>query len=171
MTQGRFHAFDLSLAGARHRGAATLAALGLALAGCGGGGGGTQLSKNQYESQIQRDGQKIRDAFAPLSTPPRSLPALAVSIKAGQDQLRKVADDLDSTKPPEEVAKANALLVASLRRLAGLLEPLRRGAATGDIALVQSAVNGIRSSQALKDAQKATAAMKAKGYDIEPLGS
>jgi hypothetical protein len=173
MTQGRFHAFDLSLAGARHRGAATLAALALGLSlaagGCG-GGGGTQLSKTQYESQIQREGQKIRNAFAPLSKPPTSLAALAGSIKAGQNKLREVADDLERTKPPDDVAKDNAALAASLRKLADQLDPLRQGAAKGDVTLVQKAVNTLRSSKSLRDAQKATADMREKGYDVGPLG-
>src|SRR4051812_30006389 len=134
MTQGTFHAFHLSRAGARHRGGATLAVLALAAAaaGCGGGGdnssGGTQLSKTQYEARIQKDGQALNEAFKPLSTPPSSLKQLAESIKKGQNKLRDVADDLAGVKPPADVKKDNAVLVAGLRKLADQLEPLRQGA-------------------------------------------
>jgi hypothetical protein len=177
MTQGRFNACDLSLAGARHRGVATLAALALALVagGCGGGGGKsgggvTQLSKNQYEARVQKDGQEIKDVFAPLSRPPSSLDQLARSIKKGQDKLREVADDLDGVAPPHEVGHDNDVLVGGLRKLADQLDPLRKGAAKGDAQAVQKAVRDIQGSNALQDAQKATADMKKKGYKIGQLG-
>ena len=175
MTQSRFHAFDLSRAGARHRGVATLAVLALALAaaGCGGGGkggGSAQLSKNQYEARVQKDGDEIRNVFKPLSTPPASLKQLAGSIKKGQDKLREVADDLDGVRPPDEVSEDNDKLVAGLRKLADQLEPLRKGAAAGDARQVQKAVSQIQGSKSLKGAQEATADMKKKGYDIGELG-
>jgi hypothetical protein len=180
MTQGRFHASDLSPAGAGHRGAATLAVLALllVLAGCGGGGGksgdsgggGPQLSKTQYEARIQKDGEEIKDVFAPLSRPPTSLDQLAKDIKSGQEKLREAASDLDGVEPPEEVAHDNDVLVDGLRKLADGLDPLREGAAKGDPKLVQKAVADLQKSNALKDAQKATNDMKKKGYKIGSLG-
>lgn len=172
MTQSRFDAFDLSRAGARHRGAATLAlALGLATAtaGCG-GGGKTQLSKNQYEAQLQKDGQEITQVFKPLSTPPRSLPTFAASIEKGQATLRKVANDLAATKPPSDVAADNAKLVTGLRHFAVVLEPLRKGAADRNVAELRKAARRIRASNPLRGAQEATADMKKKGYQIGELG-
>jgi hypothetical protein len=177
MTQGRFDAFDLSLACARHRGAATLAALlfALGVAGCGGGGGGksgggTQLSKTQYESRIQKDGDEIKNVFEPLSKPPKSLKDLASKIGAGQKKLRAAADDLDSVKPPSDVAHDNDVLVAGLRKLADQLDPLRKGAEKNDPNLVRQAVTKLQSSNSLKAAQKATEDMKKKGYAIGTLG-
>ncbi len=176
MTQGRFDAFDLSLSRARHRGAATLAALllALAVAGCGGGGGksggGTQLSKTQYESRIQKDGDEIKNVFEPLSKPPKSLKDLASKIGAGQKKLRAAADDLDSVKPPSDVAHDNDVLVAGLRKLADQLDPLRKGAEKNDPNLVRQAVTNLQSSNSLKAAQKATEDMKKKGYEIGTLG-
>jgi hypothetical protein len=177
MTQSRFHAFDLSRAGARHRGAATLAALALALAasGCGGGdgnggGGETQLSKTQYESLLQKDGNDIKNVFKPLSSPPSSLQQLSKSIKKGEDKLRAVAADLDGIKPPSEVADDNEKLVTGLRKLADQLEPLRQGAAEGNPQKVQKAVTAIQTSNSLKGAQEATADMKKKGYQVGELG-
>jgi hypothetical protein len=178
MTQGRFNASDLSLAGARHRGVVTLAALALAAAlaaaGCGGNGGnggngGSRLSKTQYEARIQKDGADIRDAFTPLSRRTSSLDELAKNIKAGQDKLRSAADDLGSITPPSEIEGDNKLLVAGLRKLVALLEPLRKGAAKGDPKLVQKAVQELQQSKALQDAQKATQDMKKKGYKLGTL--
>ena len=172
MTQGTFNAFDLSRAGARHRGVVTLAALALVAGGCGGGknAGAAPVSKNQYEARIQKDGQDVRNVFKPLSTPPSSLDQLAKSIKKGQDKLRQVAADLDSVSPPDEVAHDNDVLVAGLRKLADQLDPLRRGAAAGDAKAVQKAVNALQGSKSLHEAQKATADMKKKGYNIGELG-
>jgi hypothetical protein len=177
MTQGRFNASVLSLARARHRGAATLAALALLLVGggCGGGGKsgsseGAQLSKLQYEARIQKDGADIKQAFEPLSRPPSSLDQFARQIEAGQKKLREAADDLDSIRPPTDVRHDNDVLVAGLRKLADKLEPLRKGAKKNDVALVRKAVSDLQKSQSLKAAQKATADMKKKGYKIGTLG-
>src|SRR2546425_10276812 len=94
MTQSRFNAFFLSLAGARHRGAATLAALSLALVagGCGSsGGGGGELSKAQYEQHLQTDSQAITKAFTPLRKPPRTMNELAGELKVGEAKLREAS--------------------------------------------------------------------------------
>ena len=173
MTQGTFNAFDLSSAKAKHRGLVTLAALALLAGGCGDNGGKSSagtMSKSEYEARIQKDGKAVRDVFAPLNTPPSSLDQLAASIKKGQDKLRDVADDLDAAKPPDEVAHDNDVLAAGLRKLADQLEPLRQGAAAGDVKAVQKAVGELQSSKSLQEAQKATADMKKKGYDIGELG-
>lgn len=176
MTQSRFGASDLSLAGARHRGAATLAAVLIApalAAGCGGKsghGGGTQLSKTQYEARIQKDGDDIKNVFKPLSQPPKSLKELAKNIAAGQKKLRAAADDLESIKPPSDVAHDNDVLAKGLRTLAGQLEPLRVGAVKNDANLVRKAVTKLQGSNLLKAAQKATEDMKKKGYSIGTLG-
>jgi hypothetical protein len=178
MVEGRFYASDLSPRLRRHRGAATLAALAVALlvAGCGGGndksgsGGGTQLSKTQYESRIQKDGDDIKNVFQPLNTPPKSLKDLATKLEAGQKKLRAAADDLDGVKPPSDVAHDNAVLAAGLRKLADQLEPLRKAAAANDANAIRKAVTQLQGSQSLKEAQKATDDMKKKGYKIGTLG-
>jgi hypothetical protein len=179
MTGRRFDALARSLRVRRHRGAATLAALLgallLVLAGCGGGGkssggGKTQLSKTQYESRIQKDGSEIKNVFQPLSTPPKSLKELAAKLGAGQKKLRQAADDLESIKPPSDVAHDNGVLAAGLRKLADQLEPLRKGAAANDANALRKAISQLQGSQSLKEAQKATDDMKKKGYQIGTLG-
>jgi hypothetical protein len=174
MTQSRFNAFLLSLAGARHRGAATLAALALALvaAGCGsGGGGGDELSKAQYEQHLQADSQAITKAFTPLRKPPRTLAQLASQLKVGEAKLHEAADDLDGVKPPKNVQADNAALAKGLRTLADELELLRTAAVKNDANLVQKALAGLEKSHALLDARKATDDMKKKGYKLGTLGT
>jgi len=172
MIQSRFNAFSLSPAGARHRGAATLAALALvlAVAGCGGGGGGSRLSKAQYEQHLQTDSQAITKAFRPLSTPPSSLSVLASELKTGQEKLRSAADDLSGVTAPKDVEKDNKALVAGLRKLADELESLRSAAAKKDPSQVQKALSELKTSHALLDARRATDDMKKKGYTLGGFG-
>jgi hypothetical protein len=172
MTQSRFNAFSLSPAEARHRGAATLAALALvlAVAGCGGGGGGSRLSKSQYEHHLETDGRAITKAFQPLSTPPSSLTVLASELKTGQEKLRSAADDLDGIAAPKDVEKDNQALVKGLRKLADELESLRAAATKKNPQLVQKALNELKTSRALVDARRATDDMKKKGYKLGGFG-
>jgi DNA repair ATPase RecN len=132
----------------RHRGVATLAALGfaLAVAGCGGGGGG--------------------GGGTPLTTPPTSLSVLASELKVGQEKLRSAADDLNGVTPPKDVEKDNQSLAKGLQTLADELESLRSAAAKKDPALVQKALNELKSSHALVDARAATDDMRKKGYKL-----
>ena len=175
MTQSRFNASFLSLAEARHRGAATLAAVALALAlvaaGCGGGGGGGgRLSKSEYEHRLGSDSQAIRNAFRPLSQQPSSLAELASDLKVAQQKLRAAADDLDRATPPKDVEKDNDTLVTGLRKLAAELESLRSAAAKKNPQLVQKALADLRGSHALVDARRATDDMKKKGYKLGGFG-
>ena len=177
MTQSRFNAFFLSLAEARHRGAATLAALSLALvaggcgSGSGSGGAGGELSKAQYEQHLQTDSQAITKAFTPLRKPPRTMNELAGELKVGEAKLREASADLKSVKPPKDVQADNTALSKGLSELAGELELLRKAAAKNDAKLVQQAINGLQRSHALVDARKATDDMKKKGYKLGNLGS
>jgi len=170
MTQIRFDAFSLSLAEARHRGGASLAALALALVVAGCGGGGSRLSKSQYEQHLRTDSQAITKAFQPLSTPPRSLPVLASELKVGQEKLRSAADDLGGVTAPKNVEKDNQALVTGLRKLADELESLRSAAAKKDPQLVQKALAELKTSHALVDARHATDDMKKKGYKLGGFG-
>jgi soluble cytochrome b562 len=166
MPQSRLNASSIAL-----RGAATLAAVALALlaAGCG-GGGGSRLSKSQYETRIQKDGNDIRNVFTPLNSAPKSLKQLAAELKAGEDKLRQAADDLAKDTPPKDVEADNTALVRGLRKLADELETLRTAAAKGDPKLVQTALGQLKGSHALVDAQQATNDMKKKGYTLGTLG-
>jgi hypothetical protein len=170
MTQSRFNASSLSLERARHRGAATLAAVAVALVAAGCGGGGSRLSKGQYEQRIQKDGQEITAAFKPLNQAPSSLKQLAGELKVGQDKLRKAASDLDGVKPPKDVEADNSALVKGLRELADDLEGLRNAAAKSDAGAVQAALGKLQQSHALADARRATDDMKKKGYKLGAIG-
>jgi hypothetical protein len=171
MTQSRFNAFSLSLAEARHRGAATLAAVALALilAGCGGGGGGGRLSKSQYEQHFRSDSQEIRKAFVPLSKQPSSLAELASELKVGEAQLHDAANDLDGLDAPKEIEKDNDVIVKGLRKFADELESFRKAAEKKDTQLLRKTFAELQSSHALMDVRDATNDLKKKGYKLGSL--
>jgi hypothetical protein len=165
MTQSRFNAFFLSLAEAGHRGAATLAAvaLAIALAGC---GGGDRLSKSQYEQHLNSDSQAIKKAIEPLSTTPASMEELVSKLKVGEAQLREAADDLDGIKPPKDVEKDNATLAKGLRTFADELGSFRKAAEKKDPQLLRETFAKLQSSHALEEVRAATNDMKKKGYNL-----
>jgi hypothetical protein len=167
MTQSRFNAFSLSLAEARHRGAATLAAVALALvlAGCGGGGGG-RLSKSQYEQHFRSDSQAITKGLKPLSTPPSSMAELTTELKAGEAELHKASNDLDGVNAPKEIEKDNDMIVKGLRKFADELESFRHAAEKKDTQLLRKTFAELQNSHALTNVRDATNDMKKKGYKL-----
>jgi len=168
MTQSRFNAFSLSPTEARHRGAATLAALALALAGAGCGGGG-RLSKSQYEQHFGSDSQAISKAIKPLITLPSSLEELVSELKLGEAQLHNAANDLDRVNPPKDIEKDNKTLVKGLRKFADEVESFRKAAEKRDPQLVQKTLAELRNSDALVNVRDATNDMKRKGYKLGTL--
>jgi len=172
MTQSRFNAFSLSLAEARHRGAATLAAVALALvvAGCGGGGGGGgRLSKSQYEQHFGSDSQAITKGLKPLTTPPSSLGELTSELKVGEAQLHEAANDLDGLDAPKDIEKDNDVIVKGLRKFADELESFRQAAEKKDTQLLRKTFAELQSSHALMNVRDATNDMKKKGYKLGTL--
>jgi hypothetical protein len=171
MTQSRFNAFSLSPAGARHRGAATLAAVALAFvaSGCGGGGGGGQLSKSEYEQHLTSDSQAISKGLKPLTTAPSSMTELTNELKAAEAQLHDAATDLDGVTAPKDIEKDNDAVVKGLRKFADELKSFRKAAEKNDPQLLRKTFGELRSSHALVDVRNATNDMKKKGYKLAAL--
>jgi hypothetical protein len=171
MTQSRFNAFSLSLAEARHRGAATLAALALVLAvsACGSGGGGNRISKTQYEQRFRSDSQAISKGIQPLTTTPRSLKELSDKLKVGEARLHEAADDLNSVKPPKDIEKDNQTIVKGLNKFADELDSFRKAAEKQDVQQLQKTFAELQGSHALVNVRDATEDMKKKGYKLGTL--
>jgi hypothetical protein len=153
----------------RHRGAATLAAVALALvlSGC---GGGDRLSKSQYQRHLTSDTQEIRKAFLPLSTPPSSMGELAGKLKVGESQLNDAANDLEGLNPPKEIEKDNKTLAKGLHKFAEELDSFRKAAEKEDPQLLRKTFADLQRSHALVDVRNATTDMKKKGYKLSGLG-
>lgn len=138
------------------------------VAGCGGSG---RLSKAQYEQRVQTDGKAVSAAVAKISGNPSSLAELAKEVDAAEAAVTKAADDLDKLKPPADAAADNDTIVVALRAIATQLEKLKKAAATGDPSAAQQAAAAIQNAPEIKDAQKATADLKKKGYKIGVIGT
>jgi hypothetical protein len=154
--------------GMRHRGVATLAALGfvLAVVGCGGGG---RLSKAQYEQHFRSDSQAISKGIKPLTTKPTSMEQLVSELKVGEAQLHEAANDLNGVKAPKDIEKDNRTVVKGLRKFADELESFRKAAEKKDVALLQKTFAELQASHALVDVRNATNDMKKKGYKLGTL--
>jgi hypothetical protein len=157
--------------GMRHRGVATLAALGLALAvaGCGGGGGGDRLSKAQYEQHFRSDSQAISEGIKPLTTKPSSIEQLVSELKVGEARLHNAANDLNGVKAPKDIEKDNQTIVMGLRKFADELGSFRKAAEKKDVAQLQKTFAELQSSHALENVRNATNDMKQKGYKLGTL--
>ncbi len=153
-----------------------VAALALVVvAGCGksggGGVGGGRLSKSEYQKQVQAEGKKIRDAFQSL-TPQNAtdFKALAKSVRKGQTELNKAADQLGKINPPSDIEGPHRDLVAAMHELADELGPFADALETADTKKINAASQKISKSAAVKKAQKAVADIKKKGYDLGVIG-
>src|SRR5437868_550923 len=124
-----------------------LAAAAIAAAGCGGSG---TLSKSAYEQKVQTDGKRLQAAFGKIEGNPSSLDALAKQVGEAQAETKKVADDLDSAKPPKDAVADNDKIVAALRSLDAPLGKLKDAAAKGSAKLAGEASQAINSGSALK---------------------
>jgi hypothetical protein len=147
---------------------AALAAGAIVLAGCGGSG---TLSKSAYEKKLKADSQELRTAFGKIEGNPSSLAALAKQVDSAKATTKKVADDLDSAKPPKDAAADNDKIVAALRALDAPLGKLKEAAAKGSATLAAQAARAISNAPELKDATAAAQDLKRKGYDVGGLGS
>jgi hypothetical protein len=139
-----------------------LVAAAMLAAGCGGGG---RLSKAQYEKRVQAEGRNFQEAARKLSSGGATS---SQALKTAKDALQKAADDLDSVKPPKEVAADNAKLVVGLRSLASSLDKIT--SAARDPTRQQKALQELATSQPVREAQAAIRDMQKKGYDLGLFG-
>jgi predicted ribosome quality control (RQC) complex YloA/Tae2 family protein len=134
----------------------------LALAGC---GGDDRLSKREYEEKVRSEYAQVQDAFRATGVAFRK-PDLAEKIEQAQAELREMADALDETEPPAEVAAENQQIVDAMRRYADSLDRLRNAAERGDLKVIEDATARIAENEAVEQIAEAAERMKFKGYDL-----
>ena len=145
-------------------------------AGCGdsGGGGGTQLTKAQYEQQLNSIGSTIDSSFSELSTlfqsPNPSFDEAADKIAEIQDQMREQADDLDAVNPPEDVQAEHEKMVDGLRGFADDLEEFRQAVESKSVTAMQDFAETFDESESAKKIQEAGDSLEKKGYDLDGTG-
>ena len=143
-----------------------LAALTVVLGGC---GGGDRLSKTEYQQELKGAGVELSNASKSLAQATTG-PEFVTGVQEVQDGLRKVADDLDSVNPPEDVAPANGRFVTALRGLADEFEQVKTAAANGSKA-ARAAGARLARSQASQAARDAVLEIQRRGYDVGLLSS
>ncbi len=150
-----------------------LAALVVLAAGCGGGGGGggTQLTKAQYEQQLQSVGQSIDASFEELTQSFQgdspSFDKAADQIAVIQDQMRQQADELDDVTPPDDVQAEHDKMVEGLRGFADDLDEFRQAVEDKSVEAMTKFADTFTNSESAKQIQEAGDSLKEKGYDIE----
>jgi hypothetical protein len=134
-----------------------------AFAGC---GGKSNLSKSAYQQRLQADAKPVGLLISSLTkSPPKTLTALVSRLDQAEATAKKAADDLAAAKPPADVAADNTALVAGLRKVQAGLEQVKANPAAA-----ASVIAKLESSPAIKNAEKALADLKSKGYSVGALG-
>lgn len=142
-------------------------------AGCGdsGGGGGTQLTKAQYEQQLNSIGATIDSSFSELTTmfqsPNPSFDEAADKIAEIQDQMRDQADKLDDVTPPDDVEAEHEQMVEGLRGFADDLEEFRQAVESKSVTAMQDFAESFDTSESAKKIQQAGDSLEKKGYNLE----
>lgn len=141
----------------------------LALAGCGGGGGGSELSKSEYQKEVQAVGKTLSTSIDDLGSAVSGsgdLEEAAGQIDALQEALKGAADDLAELEPPSDVESAHDKLVEGIRGFADGLDDLESAMADGDVDEIQKFQTDFASSDAVQKISDATEELGEKGYKI-----
>jgi hypothetical protein len=99
----------------------------------------------------------------------RDLDKLADTIADFRERLDEAADDVDGLSPPEDVEEETDQIAEALQAFADTFGKMEDAARDGDLAGLQKAQAEIASKGA--EAQRATASLEQKGYEIGDLGS
>jgi hypothetical protein len=142
-------------------------ALSVALAGC--GSSPREVTKSQYEKELERIGKAASDAGSELG---RSIDIATFNGNVGkfQDTLRDAAGDLDGLEPPPNVRDVNEQLAGSLRDFADELEAVKE-ARRRSIFKARDALGQVARSDSVKDARAAIRELRQKGYEAPSLSA
>jgi phage-related protein len=140
-----------------------IALVGFVLAGC---GGSSRQSKSAYDQMLQTDAKPVGQVITSLQkNPPTTLNALVTRLDAAEASVKKAADDLAAAKPPADVASDNAAIVTALRDVQTGLEKVKANPLSASATLKQ-----MEASPAIKNAEKAIADLRSKGYTVGAFG-
>jgi hypothetical protein len=137
----------------------------VALAGC--GSSTREVTKAEYQKELDRIGKVAADAGSELG---RSIDIATFNgnVDKFQDTLRDAAGDLDGLEPPPNVRDVNDRLADSFRDFADELEPVKE-ARRKSIFKARDALAKVAASDAVKEARAAIGELKRKGYDTGAL--
>lgn len=136
-------------------------------------GGGSPLTKAEYERRVHEISQLLSETLQETFSSPQfqnrsSLKDVADVLREGQEDIEDAAGRLDDVNPPVEIESTHDQLVQGIRDFGKDFGRFADATEKGDLAALQ------RFSQQISDeslpsmiaVNKATEALKAKGYDI-----
>jgi hypothetical protein len=142
----------------------------LGAAACGGGGSGDQLSKGEYEQQMQAIGSDLQDASAGVDVSASTdLDKVADTVGDFKDDLETAASKIDDLNPPDDAAADTDKIANALHAFADEFGKMEKAARAKDKAALQEAQQAVITEGT--EAQRAAQDLKAKGYDIGELGA
>ncbi len=143
---------------------------GLTLAAC---GGDEELSRGEYERELQQTAREIETAFDGVDSELRnvgtgstSLDSAAGKIETAQERLERSADELEGLDPPEDADAAHDELVAGLDGLVDELGAFGEAVEAGDVRRLQDFVARFGDLEPLRKIERATRELEAQGYDV-----
>ena len=156
---------------ASRRAVAVLGAAVVALAGA--FGGGDELSKAEYQKELDSATQKVEQAFKGLGESLQkvgsgsgSLDAVAGEVANIQDELNSAADDLDGITPPENVEATHENFVEGMRALSDDLEEFKDAIEQGDTGAIDEFAKNADSLDSVQELEDASNELKQKGYKV-----
>jgi hypothetical protein len=144
-----------------------LLAFAAGVAGC--GSEPRDVTKAQYQKELERVGKEASDAGSELG---RSIDIATfnANVDKFQETLHDVADDLEGLRPPANVRDVNARFADALNGFADELEPVKE-ARRESIIKARDALGKVGRSNPVKDARAAIRELKQKGYDVPSLSA
>ena len=139
-----------------------LALVALLLAAC--GSSPKQVTKAQYEQQLQRLGNDLVDSGSQIGQHIDTA-TFNLDISNFQDKLRDASKELDGVEPPANARELNKRLADSFDDLADELEPVKE-ARRKSIVQAGKAFAVARTSAAAKAGRAAVRQLRAKGYEV-----
>jgi hypothetical protein len=145
----------------------SLLALAVLVAGC--GSSPREVTKAQYQTELERVGKEASDAGSELG---RSIDIATFNgnVDKFQDTLRDAAGDLDGLEPPANVRDVNEQFADSLREFADEMEPVKE-ARRQSIIKARDALGVVARSDAVKNARAAIRELEQKGYNVPSLSA
>jgi hypothetical protein len=153
------------------RSIAILAAVGaLVLPAC---GGEEEVSRGEYERELQETATEIETAFAGVGSELRSVSAGSASldravarVEAVREELEQQANELGEIAPPDDADEAHDELVGGLEEFADELGAFAEAVEAGDVRRLQEFAARLDHLEAVRRIEAATRELESQGYDV-----
>ena len=136
-------------------------------------GGEEEVSRGEYERELQETATEIETAFAGVGLELRSVSAGSASldravarVEAVREELEQQANELGEIAPPDDADEAHDELVGGLEEFADELGAFAEAVETGDAGQLQEFVERLDDLEAVRRIEAATRELESQGYDV-----